>query len=207
MKSSIITVAAFLFLSFAAHACEGFSAPNSFSSARSANVGVASSVSSTQLGLFGGLFGNKKEEENTDPSIPKRVFEIPCTQIKLGGLRFCLGLYLIGQQGTPVKGSWKANQASEGVLDMYYMDNTAMFSVVLTENSVSIDRYGLTPSIQYQLQESLLLHTLLDEIQALALEGEEVDEENRLLVFSNPEEAVSDARKYLAARPLEAGDV
>ncbi len=152
----------------------------------------------TQLNLLGGLFGEKK---NTDPTVPKRMFEIECTQIKPGGLRFALGLFLIGQQGTPVKGSWKANQADDGVLDMYYVDNTAMFSVVMSETSISVDRYGLEPSLQYQLQESLVLHRLLDEIETLALGGEEeVEDENRLLVFSNPESAVSEARKKLPAR-------
>jgi len=156
---------------------------------------------STQLGLFGvgGLFG-KKEEDNRDPTVPKRLLEIPCKNLKLGGCRFALGLFLIGQQGTPVKGAWKANQQNDGVLDMYYLDNTAMFSVVMTETSISIDRFGLEPSLQYQLQESLVLHNLLDEIQTLAIEGEEVEEENRLIVFSDPETALADARAKLPAR-------
>jgi hypothetical protein len=103
--------------------------------------------STSQLRLFGGLFG-KKEQENKDPSIPTRIFDIPCLNVKLGSCRFALGLFLIGQQGTPVKGTWKANQANDGVLDMFHSDNTGMFSVTLTEKSISVDRYGLDPSLQ-----------------------------------------------------------
>lgn len=167
------------------------------------NASSGRESTSTQLGLFGGLFGKKEEPENQDPSVPKRLFEIPCASLKLGGCRFALGLFLIGQQGTPVKGTWKANQANDGVLDMFHTDNTAMFSVIMTETSIAVDRYGLTPSLPYQLQESLILHRLLDEIQTLALEGEEIDAENRLIAFTDDETAISDARATLPARAEE----
>lgn len=158
--------------------------------------------STTELRLFGGLFG-KKASENKDPSVPTRVFDIPCSSIKLGGCRFALGLFLIGQQATPVKGTWKANQANDGVLDMFHSDNTGMFSVILTDKSVSVDRYGLEPSLQYRLQESLVLHRLLDEIQILALEGDDIKDENRLIVLSDPDMAIQQARDKLPARAAD----
>lgn len=158
--------------------------------------------SASQLRLFGGLFG-KKEQGNKDPSIPTRIFDIPCSSVKLGGCRFALGLFLIGEQGTPVKGTWKANQANDGVLDMFHKDNTAMFSVILTENSISVDRYGLEPSLQYRLQESLVLHRLLDEIKILALEGDEVKDENRLIVLKDPDMVIEKAREKLPARAAD----
>lgn len=155
--------------------------------------------STTQLnGLFGNVFG-KKEEEEYDPSVPTRVIDIKCDSIKIGGLRMTLGLFLIGQQGTPVKGSWKINPASDGVLDMYYVDKTSMFSLHLTDELIFVDRYG-RPSLQYQLQESLILHRFLDELNTLAFEGDEIEDENRLLVFSDPENAIEDARGKLPAR-------
>lgn len=158
----------------------------------------ARTSSTTQLnGLFGNVFGKKEEE--ADPSIPTRIMDIKCTSVKTGGLRFALGLFLIGQQGTPVKGSWKANQASDGVLDMYYVDNTAMFSVHITDFLIYVDRYG-KPSLQYQLQESLILHRFLDELNTLASEGEDIEEENRLLVLSDPENNIENARAKLPAR-------
>lgn len=171
-------------------------------SLKNSSRATSSTRSATELGLLGGLFG-KKEEKNQDPSVPTRVFDLPCNNVKLGGCRFALGLFLIGQQGTPVKGTWMANQANDGVLDMFHTDNTAMFSVVMTERSIAVDRYGLQPSLQYQLQESLVLHRLLDEIQTLALEGEEVEAENRLIVFADPETAVESARSKLPARAEE----
>lgn len=171
---------------------------NSYSSEpRSANA----VRSETRLhGLFGNVFGNKKEEK--DPSLPTRIMDIQCNSVKSGGLRFALGLFLIGQQGTPVKGSWKANQASDGVLDMYYVDNTAMFSVHITDKLVYIDRYG-RPSLQYQLQESLILHRFLDEINTLAFEGEDITDENRLIVLSDPENVIQNARDKLPARSAQ----
>mmetsp|Transcript_14681 Transcript_14681/g.22243 ORF Transcript_14681/g.22243 Transcript_14681/m.22243 type:complete len:208 (+) Transcript_14681:62-685(+) len=157
-----------------------------------------SSTTQLQAGLFGNLFG-KKEEEAYDPSVPKRIMDIKCDSIKSGGLRFALGLFFIGQQGTPVKGSWKANQASDGVLDMYYVDNSAMFSVHLTDKLIFVDRYG-QPSLQYQLQESLILHRFLDELQTLAFEGDDIEQENRLVVLSDVENGIEDARTKLPAR-------
>ena len=206
MKSVISTFLSCLFLalSLQAQSCYAFSTSKTCVSNERTLSGVFKTEghTSTQLGLFGGLFG-KKEEDNRDPSIPVRLFEIPCKNMKLGGCRFALGLFLIGQQGTPMKGTWKANQANDAVLDMFHMDNTAMFSVVMTEKSISVDRYGLEPSLQYTLHESLVLQGLLDEIQTLALEGDEIEEESRLIVFSDPETAIGDARAKLPARAAE----
>jgi hypothetical protein len=157
-------------------------------------------TSKTELNLIGGLFGKKTEQP--DPNVPTRVFDIPLSSLKLGGTRFALGLFLIGQQGTPVKGSWKVNPVSDQVLDMYYVDDSAMFSLNLNEKSISIDRYG-SPSLQYLLQESLVLHRLLDEIHTIALGNEEVEESNRLIVFSDDKTAIDNARSKLSARPAE----
>ena len=184
----------------------GFSISGKSSFMKTSDKYISPTRTPTELGLLGGIFG-KKEVENQDPSVPKRVFDIPCKNLKLGGCRFALGLFLIGEQGTPIKGTWKANQANDGVLDMFHTDNTAMFSVVMTESSIAVDRYGLQPSLKYQLQESLILHMLLDEIQTLALEGEEVEDENRLIVFNDPETAIEDARTKLPARAAEYKDV
>ena len=204
MKNVYLTILTLLSL-FLIPSCQSF-CPQPLQHIQSINQhGVTTSSKSIETttklhGLFGNLFG-KKEEQN-DPSVPTRIMDIKCDSVKNGGLRLALGLFLIGQQGTPVKGSWKANQASDGVLDMYYVDNTAMFSVHITDKLIFVDRYG-SPSLQYQLQESLILHRLLDEINTLALEGEEVEAENRLLVLSDPENVLKDARSKLPARSVE----
>ena len=147
-------------------------------------------------GVFGGLFGKKQTE---DPNAPKRIFDVPVDSIKIGGLRFVLGLHLIGQQGTPEKGTWMANQADDGVLDMYFKDETGKFSIALSENCISVDRYGPRPSLQYLLQESLILHGVLDEMNTLAFEGDdEIKDENRLLKPNDG--AIEKAREVLPAR-------
>ena len=143
----------------------------------------------------------KKENENeetpsqsNDASIPTRVLDIPVASLKKGGLRFTLGLHLIGQQDN---GTWKANQASDTVLDMYYKDNSAMFSVVLEDDAIRVDRYG-QPSLAYVLQESVVLHTVLDELNTLAFEGD-IEVQNRLLQLSS-DDAIEEARSSLPAR-------
>lgn len=120
----------------------------------------------------------------------------------MGGLRFTLGLILISKQNEPNKGTWKANQAGDGVLDMYFLvDNTAMFSIDMNEKSITIDRYGATPSLQYMLQESLILHEVLDELETLAFGGEEdIADENRLVQLMEPGDAIKIAREKLPAR-------
>lgn len=158
--------------------------------------------------LFG---GGKNEEESVaassvDASIPTRVIEINASKIKVGGLRFTLGLIFMSLQNQPEPNTWKANQSNDGALDMYFMkDNTAMVSITMTDESFCVDRYGAAPSLVYMLQESLLVHSILDELDGLAfgVEGEEDDikEENRLIVFDDDnKDTISLARESLPAR-------
>mmetsp|Transcript_8622 Transcript_8622/g.18218 ORF Transcript_8622/g.18218 Transcript_8622/m.18218 type:complete len:199 (+) Transcript_8622:110-706(+) len=152
--------------------------------------------------LHGGLFGLDKNESEEPPSpppndasVPTRVLEIPVSSIKQGGLRFALGLHLVGLQD---KGTWRANQASENVLDMFFKDNSAMFSLILEDDAIVIDRFG-RPSLAYVLQESLVLHSVLDEINTLAFEGD-IEDENRLLRLEEPGDGIEKARDTLPAR-------
>lgn len=154
----------------------------------------------------GGLFGSFMKKatsafsQDKDTSEPERLFDISVKGVKIGGLRFVLGLHFMGQQGTPEKGTWIANQGEGGVIDMFYRDNTGVFTVTLTDNTISVDRYGPQPSLAYRLQESLQLHALLDELETLATGNEEeVKEENRLLKFSDSD-AIERARSTLPAR-------
>lgn len=156
-------------------------------------------------GLFGA--GNKVDPTTEeDTAAPKRIFSIECDSIKQGALRFTLGLYLIGQQNNPTKSSWTANQADDGGLKMYYMDKTAMFSVTLSDNSVVVDRHGPSPSLRYMLQESVLLHGFLDELESLAMGGsdddggDDIKDENRLLILTEPNMDFENARGTLPAR-------
>jgi hypothetical protein len=156
------------------------------------------------ISLAAGLFGKKAEEPSSsssstqaDVSTSTQVFSIPVQSIKPGGLRFALGLHLIGLQNTPDKGSWQANQASDTVLDMRFRDGSAMFSISLGDEGISISRYG-QPSLPYLLQESVILHSVLDEIDSLANEGD-IEEENRLLKLQD-QNSIEEVRSTLPAR-------
>ena len=83
----------------------------------SSSVGSRTSSTSSSS-LKSRLFGsNKEDSQQTDLSKPTRVIEIPVASLKQGGLRFALGLHLIGLQDG---GMWRANEASSTILDMYY---------------------------------------------------------------------------------------
>ncbi len=162
------------------------------------------SLSRRDTSLAAGLFGKKKEQEEPTSSqaaaapVPTRLFHIPAQSIKPGGLRVVLGFHLIGLQNTPDQGSWKANQSSDTVLDMVFRDNSAMFSITLGEDGISVDRYG-TPSLPYLLQESVILHSVLDEISSIANEGD-IEVKDRLLQLDEGGDAIEEARSTLPAR-------
>ena len=169
-------------------------------------VGIRSSSS-----LNGGLFGLEKKEDDTNNAknptssssttmpqssnaiLPIRVMEIPVKSIKRGGLRFVLGLHLIGlQDSNKVSGIWKPNEATDNTLDMYYKDNSAMFKIRWYGNPV--------PSLAYLLQESVVLHGVLDELTLLSSDSNNIEASNRLLQLHDPEDALEIARAKLPAR-------
>ena len=116
------------------------------------------------------------------------------TNIKIGGLRFALGLQLVGMQDN---GMWKPNETSSSQLDVFFEDGSAMFSIKLRDDAIRIEREG-TPSLAYVLQESLILHKVLDELNTLATDGG-IEQQNRLLQLAS-ESAIEDAREKLPAR-------
>eukprot|EP00986_Skeletonema_menzelii_P005793 scaffold2144_cov149-Skeletonema_menzelii.AAC.13 len=154
--------------------------------------------------LAASLFGKKEKDGPSSPqpqaaaSVPTRLFNIPAQSIKPGGLRVVLGFHLIGLQNTPDQGSWKANQASDTVLDMVFRDNSAKFSITLGVEGISVDRYG-TPSLPYLLQESVILHSVLDEISSIA-NGGDIEAKDRLLQLDESADAIEEARSTLPAR-------
>ena len=140
---------------------------------------------SIRMNLFG------KKEPDIDAVT---IFEIPVQRIKIGGLRFSLGLQLVGMQDD---GLWKPNESSSSQLDVFFKDGSAKFSIKLKDDAIRVEREG-TPSLAYVLQESLILHKVLDELKTLATDGE-IEQQNRLLELAS-EGAIEDARKKLPAR-------
>lgn len=82
---------------------------------------------------------------------------------------------------------------------MYYMDGTGMFSIGLNDRSIKIDRYGERPSLEYMLQESVMIHGVLDELNQIAFEVEDIEKEKRLLQLTD-DDAILKARETLPAR-------
>jgi hypothetical protein len=170
----------------------------SVSPARSSTcVSPPRSSTSLQAGLFGksdfldGLLGKKEEG-------PKTVLDLPASDVKVGALRFLLNIHLVGICNKPEPNSWFTREMEYGILNIYYQDGTGMLSLELTEDSIKAIRYGEKPSLLYVLQESILLHSILDEISEVAFDVE-AEQKKRLLNFPD-DSVVQTARDLLPAR-------
>lgn len=147
-------------------------------------------------GLFGNIFGG------STAASPKTILDIPTKDVKVGALRFLLQILLVGEQNKPAPKSWVTRQGDDsGTLEVYYQDGSGMFSIQLQEYSITVQRHGARPSLQYQLQESVLLHTVLDELHnvAFGVEDDNIDGDKRLLILKE-NNAVDLARSKLPAR-------
>ncbi|EEC48460.1 predicted protein [Phaeodactylum tricornutum CCAP 1055/1] len=169
--------------------CSPFSSAAS-SRATSFSLGIFGDSSGS--GILSNLFGSK------DPG-PKTVLEIKASDVKVGALRFLLNIYLVGEQNNPQPKSWLTRQGDSGDLMIYYADGTGMLSLELQEYSIKAVRYGENPSLQYKLQESVLLHSILDELHNVAFGVEDIDEGKRLLQLKD-DTVISKAREKLPAR-------
>mmetsp|Transcript_12044 Transcript_12044/g.22743 ORF Transcript_12044/g.22743 Transcript_12044/m.22743 type:complete len:108 (+) Transcript_12044:133-456(+) len=105
----------------------------------------------------------------------------------------------MGEQNTPDKGSWRANQVGDNGIDVYYHDRTGALMINLSEDDgrITIDRLGSAPSMQYLMQESVIVGGLLDELESIASDGE-IDEPNRLIRLAAPGNAIKNARESLS---------
>jgi len=124
---------------------------------------------------------------------------VPVKQIKPGGLRLFLMFYLLGMQNTPDRGAWKADQPTrdEYVIDYYFHDRTAMLTIEMTEEEITIDRIGAVPSNSYAMQETVIVQGILDELDQCAFD-ESIGEEDRLLLLTEPQDAIAQARSALS---------
>ncbi len=141
------------------------------------------------------LFGGRKQETSGPPII----IDIPAKNVKVGALRFLMQIYLVGIQNEPAPKSWLTKQGDAGDLQVYFKDGTAMVSIDFQENGVQVRRFGDAPSLQYMLQESILLHGILDELNNVAVEVNDIEQEKRLLQLNEPD-AIEKARFALPAR-------
>ncbi|CAB9512155.1 expressed unknown protein [Seminavis robusta] len=157
-----------------------------------------------------GLFGGDSDKDNNNilkglfqpqqeqPGL-KTVITIPVEKVKPRPLRFFLQIYIVGQQNQKDSQSWLPREDEEGGLQIYYKDGTGMCQIGLQPNAIQIQRHGERPSLEYMLQESVMLHGVLDELYKIAFdEVEDVEESQRLLKLDPA--AIEAARKTLPAR-------
>ena len=186
---------------------------------------MASTKKTRLYNLFGNLFGQDSKNEGgnnnniNNPGIAADnpvvdVIDIPAKVIKTKPLKFFLQIFFVGIQNEPFKGAWllNANEEVEEYLEVYFADGTGMLSVRFEDDyGLRIQRKGKRPSLQYMLQESVLLHSVLDELEAIAFgdgdgdNKEEIKDEERLLQFAEGnEDVLSVARSKLPARAAPA---
>jgi hypothetical protein len=157
-------------------------------------------------GLFGqdGVLSNIFGVANSNIENPKTIIEIPAKNVKIGALRFVLQIHLVAEQNKPQPKSWMVRQGDEsGNLQIYYSDGTGMLSIQFQEYAISIQRHGERPSLQYQLQESLLLHSVLDELSNIAfgVADDDIEIDKRLLILQD-DNSIDVARSTLPARQV-----
>lgn len=157
---------------------------------------------SLQGGLFGGVGDAVKNmmggDNNNQNGGPKTVFEIPVDNIKQGPLRFFLQIYIVGQKNSQDSQTWLPREAEDGGLEVYFKDATGMCKIALEPNAIKAERHGQKPSLQYILQESVMLHGILDELNTIAFEADVEDDSKRLLLVEDG--AIDKARETLPAR-------
>ena len=179
---------------------------------RSPTIGRGSSCSRTsrspmllQMNLFSNLFGgtnqnNKNGSDSDHPNdVPTTIFEIPTLGVKTGALQFLVQIHMVSEGNKPEPKTWFPKQNNAGGLDLYYKDGSGMCTLVISEYSIKAERYGAKPSLQYLLQESVLLHSVLDELEKTAFDVQEVEEDKRLLRLRE-EDGIEKARTVLPAK-------
>jgi hypothetical protein len=149
--------------------------------------------------FFSNMMGGKNNNDDDDYLGSTRLVELSGANVKPGGLRLFLMLYLMGVQNTPDHRSWSVDQPTGEIyaIDCYYHDKTAVLMIRLTNNTITIDRFGSKPSMSYMMQESVIVSGILDELSTCAFDDNVVDKD-RLLQLPDPKDAIEKVRETLA---------
>lgn len=150
--------------------------------------------------FFSNMMGDKNNDDDDDDCLGStRLVELSGANVKPGGLRLFLMLYLMGIQNTPDHRSWSVDQPTGEIyaIDCYYHDKTAVLMIRLTNNTITINRFGSTPSMSYMMQESVIVNGILDELSTCAFDDNVMDKD-RLLQLLDPKDAIEKARETLA---------
>jgi len=156
--------------------------------------------------FFGGLGNNDDDSsEGVDAEIVEeegvytgstRIITIPAKTLKLGGLRLYCNLFLMGVQNTPEKGCWKASQSDNSEVNLRYRDLSGSIIIRFTDDGITVDRLGSSPSMKYLMDESMILNGFMDELNAIVYDGDVADE-NRLLTLVESD-AIEKARNAVS---------
>lgn len=130
----------------------------------------------------------------------------PLSLLRRHELRQAVGRHMVHAASSQL---WQINQALDDAttssgLSLYaiFHDHTAMLTVQLYEKLIAVDRYtdeAKGASLKYMLQESLLLHTLLDALEASVVGTNENDGTDRLVSLLHGT-CIHEAREGLPAR-------
>lgn len=123
---------------------------------------------------------NKGEDPSVPPNNRTRIATIPVKSIKPGGLRLFLMLYLMGMSNTPDPKSWFPHQSDDDSLEFWFHDQSARLSIQLTDTAITVERHGIG-STAYNMQESVIVHGILQELQQCAFDTS-IPQANRLLI-------------------------
>jgi hypothetical protein len=161
--------------------------------------------------IFGGsFFGNNDEGNNDSDSNNYRddddscenigtsnIFKMKVKNLKVGGCRLYLSLYLIGEINNPEKHTWKMDQTGDGGIDLYYRDASGALMILFEDDSIIVNRLGSAPSMNYLMHESSVLTGMLDQLDDIAFDSS-IDEKDRLLTLHEPGDAINIVRESLS---------
>lgn len=113
-------------------------------------------------------------EQTEDADAPAGIFTLSLpSDLNRVNLLQSMGTFLVLKQNKPAVGSWKLSMYGDSTLHILFKDHTAMLSIRFAEKSIVVGRHTDTnkrPSLQYMLQESVMLHSVLDEFTRLITE-------------------------------------
>ena len=152
----------------------------------------------------------RKVYDVNDPAAPKELFTLPIpNDIDISALLQAIGSHLVKDNSNG--SSWEVNIYEKDTLHVLFKDNSAMFSIDFgvaldpneyadtneynAQSSIVVERHTdgrKQASLQYMLQESIMLHSLLDAVLTI-----EINDEKEKAFFSGQ---VEKARNALPAR-------
>ena len=138
----------------------------------------------------------------SDPNDPAEIFTLQLPiDVDLDALLLSMGAHLVSRQDKPMTGAWKVSKYGHSALHVLFKDHSAMFSITFMKSGsrIVVERHTDTnkrASLQYMLQESVILHSVLDEFSKRIISQGALDEIQR----ARFNKGVDDARSRLPTK-------